>query len=249
MSDKYGLIGFPLSHSFSKGYFNEKFQSEGLDAEYVNFEIPNIEEFKALIASNPNLKGMNVTIPYKEKVMKYLDELDEAARMIGAVNVIKFIRTKNGLKLKGYNSDYIGFYDSIGPELNESHKKALILGTGGASKAVVYALDKLGLKCTYVSRTPGKDEFSYTDLDEKIMKEYTVIVNTTPVGMYPNVDETPDIPYQYLTSEHLLYDLLYNPDVTKFMQLGREHGAVVKNGLEMLLLQAFISWQIWQDEK
>ncbi|MCL1942584.1 MAG: shikimate dehydrogenase [Candidatus Azobacteroides sp.] len=248
MSDKYGLIGYPLTHSFSKGYFNEKFQSEKLDAEYINFEIPNIGEFKALVASNPDLKGLNVTIPYKEQVIKYLDDLDEAVKEIGAVNVIKFIRTKNGLKLKGYNSDYGGFYDSISPEINDKHKKALILGTGGASKAVVYALNKLGVECVFVSRKPGKGELAYTDLDEKIMKEYTVIINTTPVGMYPKVDDAPDIPYECLTPDHFLYDLLYNPDVTKFMRLGKEHGAEIKNGLEMLLLQAFISWQIWQSQ-
>jgi len=247
MSNKYGLIGYPLAHSFSIGYFNEKFQAEKLDAEYVNFELPDIGEFPALIASNPDLKGLNVTIPYKEKIIKYLNELDGAAKTIGAVNVIKFIRTKNGLKLKGYNSDYAGFYDSIVPELEETHKKALILGTGGAAKAVAYALKKLNIECTYVSRDVEKGALLYIDLDEKIMTEHTIIVNATPVGMYPNVDEAPDIPYQYITRQHLLYDLLYNPDVTRFMRLGKERGATTKNGLEMLLLQAFISWKIWHE--
>ncbi len=247
MSDKYGLIGYPLSHSFSKGYFNEKFQSEHLNAEYVNFEIPDIKEFKALIAKNPNLRGLNVTIPYKEQVIKYLDELDNAAKEIGAVNVIKFNYTKNGLKLKGFNSDFIGFYDSIGPLLNDTHKKALVLGTGGASKAVVYALKKLNVITTYVSRKPEKGELAYTDLNQKVMEENTVIINTTPVGMYPNEDNAPEIPYQHLTPNHILYDLLYNPDTTKFLRLGKERGAITKNGLEMLLLQAFVSWQIWQE--
>jgi len=245
--DKYGLIGYPLSHSFSKGFFNNKFESEKLDAEYINFEIPSISEFKALIAGNPELKGLNVTIPYKEQVIKYLDDVDDAVKEIGAVNVIKFIRVKNKLKLKGYNSDVIGFSDSIAPILNENNKNALILGTGGAAKAVAYAFKKLGITYKYVARTPKKGQFAYTDLDEKIIGEYPIVVNSTPLGMFPNVDEAPDIPYQYLTSNHLLYDLLYNPDVTKFMKLGKERGASVKNGLEMLLLQAFASWNIWNE--
>ena len=245
--DKYGLIGYPLLHSFSKGFFNNKFESERQDAEYINFEIPDISEFKALIAENPDLKGLNVTIPYKEQVIKYLDGVSDAVKEIGAVNVIKFIRVKNKLKLKGYNSDVIGFSDSIKPILNESHKNALILGAGGAAKAVAYALKKLGIESIYVSREPKKGQLIYSDLDEKIISEYTIIVNATPLGMFPNVDEAPDIPYQYLTSNHLLYDLLYNPDVTKFMKLGKEQGAFVKNGLEMLLLQAFASWNIWNE--
>ncbi|MCD7973817.1 MAG: shikimate dehydrogenase [Candidatus Azobacteroides sp.] len=245
--DKYGLIGYPLTHSFSKGYFNNKFESEGLNAEYVNFEIPSIKEFKALIAENPDLKGLNVTIPYKEQVIKYLDDLSEGVKEIGAVNVIKFIPTKNGIKLKGYNSDIIGFMDSLEPILEAYHKKALILGTGGAAKAVAYALKNMEITPTYVSRKPSKGQLAYEDLTEETMKENTIIVNATPLGMYPNMDEAPDIPYQYLTSKHLLYDLLYNPDVTRFMELGKEQGASVKNGLEMLLLQAFAAWNIWQE--
>ncbi|MDR2475926.1 MAG: shikimate dehydrogenase [Bacteroidales bacterium] len=242
----YGLIGYPLSHSSSKGYFNKKFKSEGLDAEYINFEIPTIREFNALIAANPNLQGMNVTIPYKEQVIKYLDELDEATQEVGAVNVIKFIRTQNGLKLKGYNSDIVGFSDSIEPMLKEYHQKALILGSGGAAKAIAYALRKLGVTPTYVSRKPMKGQLAYSDLNRKVMQDYLVIVNATPVGMYPKVDEAPDIPYNELTSRHLLYDLLYNPEVTKFLQQGKERGTIIKNGLEMLLLQAFEAWKIWK---
>ena len=245
--DKYGLIGFPLTHSFSKGFFNNKFESEKLDAEYINFEIPSISEFKVLIAANKNLRGLNVTIPYKEQVIKYLDELSDAVKEIGAVNVIKFIQTKNGLKLKGYNSDVIGFTDSIEPLLNNRHKKALILGTGGAAKAVAYALKKLDIVPVYVSRKPKKGQFTYANLTNEIMQEHTIIINATPIGMYPNVDEAPDIPYEFITTDHLLYDLLYNPNVTKFLQLGKDKGAAVKNGLEMLLLQAFASWQIWEE--
>lgn len=244
---KYGLIGYPLSHSFSKGFFNEKFVSEHIDATYLNFEIPNIKDFHSVIISNPELNGLNVTIPYKEQIIPYLDELDDTARKIGAVNVIKFYRTRQGLKLKGYNSDVIGFTRSIFEYLLPHHKKALILGTGGASKAVAYSLTELGLDYKFVARTPLWGQFGYTDLDEKVMKEYAVIVNTTPLGMYPKIDACPDIPYHLITKDHLLFDLLYNPNETKFMKQGKEQGAVVLNGLEMLLLQAFAAWEIWQE--
>lgn len=244
--DKYGLIGYPLKHSFSVNYFNEKFHSEGIDAEYVNFEIPSINELPDVIKDNPELKGLNVTIPYKEKVISYLDELDKDAQAIGAVNVIKIIRLQKGrYKLMGYNSDIIGFTESIEPLLEPHHKKALILGTGGASKAVFHGLKNLDIEAKYVSRTPASGMLSYEELTPEIMAEYTVIVNGTPVGMYPKVDFCPDIPYQYLTPNHLLYDLLYNPNITLFMKKGEERGAKTKNGLEMLLLQAFAAWEIW----
>lgn len=244
---KYGLVGYPLGHSFSKNFFNEKFQSENIDATYVNFEIPSIEEFPKIIQANPNLAGLNVTIPYKEQVIPYLDELDKDAAAIGAVNVIKPIHDSKGkIKLIGYNSDIIGFTRSIEPLLEPHHQKALILGTGGASKAVCHGLKQLGLEVCFVSRTPrNASTISYTDLTHGIMDEYKVIVNCTPVGMYPHADEYPDIPYQDLTPKHLLYDLLYNPDTTLFMKKGAENGAIVKNGLEMLLLQAFGAWEIW----
>ena len=245
--DKYGLIGYPLKHSFSIGYFNEKFQSENIDAEYVNFEIPRIEDFMEVIEENPNLRGLNVTIPYKEQVIPYLDELDKDTAKIGAVNVIKFIpQAKGKVKLVGYNSDIIGFTRSIEPLLQPHHTKALILGTGGASKAVFHGLANLGIRSTFVSRTKKNDEvLTYTELTPAIMQEYTVIVNTTPLGMYPKVDFCPDIPYDQLTPKHLLYDLLYNPSETLFMKKGMEQEATVKNGLEMLLLQAFAAWEIW----
>ena len=244
---KFGLIGYPLGHSFSKNFFNEKFHSENIDAEYVNFEIPSIDDVLKVIVANPNLEGFNVTIPYKEQIMQYLDGIDEAAKEIGAVNVVKLERSKNGkVKLTGYNSDVIGFTQSIEALLEPQHKKALILGTGGASKAINYSLNKLGLDTLFVSRS-RKDEktITYQDITPEIMNEYKVLVNCTPVGMYPQADECPDIPYEFLTPEHLVYDLLYNPDTTLLMKKSSDNGAVVKNGIEMLLLQAFASWDIW----
>ena len=236
--EKYGLIGYPLRHSFSIGYFNEKFKSEGINAEYVNFEIPQINDFMEVIEENPNLRGLNVTIPYKELVIPFLNELDPDTAKIGAVNVIKIIRQQKGkVKLIGYNSDIIGFTQSI---------QALILGTGGASKAVYHGLKNLGIESVFVSRTHKADGMlTYEELTPEIMAEYTVIVNCTPVGMFPKVDFCPNIPYELLTPNHLLYDLLYNPNVTLFMKKGEAQGAVVKNGLEMLLLQAFAAWEIW----
>ena len=244
---KYGLLGYPLGHSFSRNYFNQKFEAERIDAEYLNFEIPEIKEIKNVIKENPELNGLNVTIPYKEQVIPYLDDLDEDARLIGAVNVIKFSKGLFGkVKLKGYNSDIIGFKQSIEPLLKEHHRKALILGTGGASKAVFQGLKQLGVASTFVSRKAKEYCITYEEITPKVMEQYTVIVNTTPLGMYPNVNACPDIPYDLLTSDHLLYDLLYNPDETLFMRKGKVKGAVVKNGLEMLLLQAFAAWEIWQ---
>lgn len=243
----YGLIGYPLGHSFSQNFFNQKFESEGIKAKYVNFEIPVIEEFPMIIARNPMLKGLNVTIPYKEKVIEYLDELDPQARAIGAVNVIKPMHNAKGeiVGLKGYNSDFIGFVDSIKAFIKPCHKQALILGTGGAAKAVEQGLLSLGIKPVKVSRTPGAGKLTYGDLTPEVMQEHKIIVNTTPLGMYPHIDECPDIPYHLLTPEHLCYDLLYNPDTTLFMQKSAEYGAVTKNGLEMLLMQAFAAWNIW----
>ena len=244
---KYGVIGYPLKHSFSIGYFNEKFKSEAIDAEYINFEIPSINDFMEVIEENPQLQGLNVTIPYKEKVIDFLDELDKDTIEIGAVNVIKIIRLPKGkTKLVGYNSDIIGFMQSIEPLLKPHHQKALILGTGGASKAIFHGLKKLGITSTFVSRTKSNDEvLTYGELTTKVIQEHTVIVNCTPVGMYPNEDKYPQIPYELLSPQHLLYDLIYNPDQTLFLRKGAIQGATVKNGLEMLLLQAFAAWEIW----
>ncbi len=244
----YGLLGYPLEHSFSKSFFNNKFEAENIDAEYINFEIPDINMLMEVISEYYNLNGLNVTIPYKEQVIPFLDELDEDAANIGAVNVIKFIHNNGDLKLKGYNSDVIGFCDSISPLLKPHMKKALVLGTGGAAKAVCYGLKKLGIQPQLVSRKNSDKAISYTEITEEIINDHHIIVNTTPLGMYPNIDESPDIPYEYLTPEHLCYDLLYNPDETLFMKNAKAHGAVTKNGLEMLLLQAFASYDIWNSK-
>ena len=245
--DKYGLIGYPLHHSFSQSYFNEKFQAENIHAEYVNFEIPAIKNFPDIIKDNPNLKGLNVTIPYKEQVIPYLDDLSDDAKAIGAINVIKFVRNKSGEKLKliGYNSDVIGFQQSLEPLLEEHHRSALILGFGGASKAIKRGLDNLGLSTQFVSIEKNDNIIHYKDVTPEMMEQYTVIVNCTPVGMYPNINECPNIPYELLTKKHLLYDLIYNPDETLFLKKGKERGTKIKNGLEMLLLQAFASWEFW----
>lgn len=245
----YGLIGYPLTHSFSRNYFNDKFQAESINAEYINFEIPDIGDLMEVIAENPLLNGLNVTIPYKEQVIPYLDEIDPVAARIGAVNVIKITRKDDNVKLKGYNSDVIGFGDSISPLLTPDRDRALVLGTGGASKAVAVALEDLNVAPLFVSRTPGPGRITYADLDMSIMDSHKVIVNTTPLGMYPHTDECPDIPYEMLTPQHLCYDLLYNPDITLFMRKAKAEGAEVKNGLEMLLLQAFVSWQIWNGQR
>ena len=246
--DIYGLIGYPLGHSFSVGYFNEKFQNEGIDAKYVNFEIPQIEMLEEVIASNPDLKGLNVTIPYKEKVISYLDNVSPEARTIGAVNVIRVIHKGRSVILKGYNSDVIGFTQSIEPRLEPYHKKALILGTGGASKAVNYGLKSLGLETVFVSRYERPGTIQYEKLTPDDIKEYNVIVNCTPCGMYPHSNKCPNLPYEAMDSHTLLYDLIYNPDETLLMYKGRKQGATVVNGLEMLLLQAFVSWEIWNKE-
>lgn len=248
--DKYGLIGFPLGHSFSKSFFNEKFQNEGIDAEYINFEIKGIDELPEVLATNPEQRGLNVTIPYKEKVLSFLDYISVEARAIGAVNVIRVDHKGDDVVLKGYNSDVIGFTKSIEPLLETFHRKALILGTGGASKAINYGLKSLGLETVLVSRFERPGTIQYKDITPDVVKEYNVIVNCTPSGMFPHYDECPDLPYEALDNHNLLYDLIYNPDETLFMKKGRERGAQTKNGLEMLLLQAFASWDFWNgDEK
>lgn len=247
--DKYGLIGYPLGHSFSKNFFNEKFENEDIDAQYLNFELPNIESLPEVIDMNPELKGLNVTIPYKEKVISYLDYISPEARAIGAVNVIRVTHKGKNVVLRGYNSDVIGFTKSIEPLLDRYHKKALILGTGGASKAINYGLRSLGLETVFVSRFKRPGTIQYDEITPEVIKEYNVIVNCTPVGMYPKVDVCPQLPYEAMDSHTLLYDLIYNPDQTLFLQKGAERGATVKNGLEMLLLQAFASWEFWNGKE
>ncbi|KAA1247821.1 shikimate dehydrogenase [Aquimarina sp. RZ0] len=239
--NKYGLLGRNIGYSFSRNYFSKKFEKDNLPNTYQNFDLQNIEALKSVF-QNEDIKGMNVTIPYKEEVISYLDDLDPIAKEIGAVNVIKI--SPDG-KLKGYNSDYYGFTKSLKPLLNSSIKKALILGTGGASKAISYALNSLDIDHTFVSRNPDFNELSYTDIDEDIIHDFKLIINCTPLGTHPNTDNYPDIPYEYLGEHHVLYDLIYNPDETTFMKKGKENGAKVSNGLQMLILQAEKSWEIW----
>ncbi|MFD2561567.1 shikimate dehydrogenase family protein [Aquimarina rubra] len=237
----YGLLGRDIGYSFSRNYFSDKFRKENLDCQYQNFDLQKIDALKTII-QNTNIKGMNVTIPYKEEVIPYLDTLDAVAQEIGAVNVIKF---ENNGTLTGYNSDYYGFTESLKPLLNDAIKKALILGTGGASKAIAFALTKLKIKYTFVSRNPDFEELSYNNLDEDIINDFKLIINCTPLGTHPNVENHPDIPYEYLGEHHVLYDLIYNPEETTFMKKGKEKGATIANGLKMLVLQAEKSWEIW----
>ncbi|MCF8358417.1 MAG: shikimate dehydrogenase [Prolixibacteraceae bacterium] len=244
----FGLIGYPLGHSFSKKFFTDKFQHEGLtDHEYLNFEIDSIEKLPSLFDKHPSISGLNCTIPYKQQVMNYLDEIDGEAQKVGAVNTIKIIRDKNGLKLKGFNTDVTGFERSLKPMLNESHTKALILGTGGASKAIKFILSKMGI--SYISASIEdplyENEIRYKQIDEKLMAERLLIINATPLGTFPNVNSCPEIPYGAITPNHVLFDLVYNPAETLFMKKGKEQGAQVKNGLEMLHGQAVAAWEIW----
>ena len=227
--DKYGLIGFPLGHSFSISYFNEKFANEKINARYINFEIPSIDELPEVLARNPELRGLNVTIPYKEKVMEFLDYISPEARAIGAVNVISVEHKGSKTILKGFNSDVIGFTRSIEPMLEDCHKKALVLGTGGASKAIDYGLRSLGLETVFVSRYERPGTIQY----DKITAE----------------NECPKLPYEAMDEHNILYDLIYNPDETLFLEKGAARGATIKNGLEMLLLQAFASWEFWHGER
>ncbi|PKD20192.1 shikimate dehydrogenase [Salegentibacter salinarum] len=237
----FGLIGKNISYSFSRTYFTEKFKKENIEAEYQNFDLDNLKEFRDVIKETPNLQGLNVTIPYKQEIISFLDDLAPEAKEIGAVNTINV----NGNKLIGYNTDYIGFSESLKPFLKEHHKKALILGTGGASKAVAYALKNFSIDYKFVSRSSGEGKLGYDDLSEKIMKEYSLIINTTPVGTYPDVDAHPEIPFKFITSQHLVYDLIYNPRTTKLMARALAKGATVTDGLKMLELQAESAWKIW----
>lgn len=238
----YGLIGYPLSHSFSKKYFTEKFGREGLnDCRYELFPLSSIEELPQLLKDNPELCGLNVTIPYKEQVLSYLQEENELVKAIRACNCIDI---RDG-KLKGYNTDVLGFERSLKQLMQPHHKKALILGTGGVSKAVQFILEKMGLAYRYVSRKPGVHSFSYEQLTPAILAEYTLVVNTTPLGMYPNITEAPPIPYAALSPQHYLFDMVYNPEKTLFMKMGEERGALIKNGYDMLEIQADESWAIW----
>lgn len=250
MSDrtKFGLIGKNISYSFSEGYFLKKFEKLNLkELTYKNFDIPEIMEFPFLIYQREEeFSGFNVTIPYKETIVKYLDRLDADAEKIGAVNTIKVMGNN---ELVGFNTDAYGFENSLKPLLKEYHKKALILGTGGASKAVAFVLDKLGIDFLYVSRNPSKEnEISYKELDAEIIESHKLLLNCSPVGTFPNIEKSPDIPYEFITNKHYLFDLIYNPSETKFLANGKQKGAQIKNGLEMLELQAERSWEIWNND-
>jgi len=247
----FGLIGYPLTHSFSKNYFTQKFEKEGIsNCEYQLFPIESIDSLKQLIEINPALCGLNVTIPYKEKVIPFLNRLDATAQTIAAVNCIKIQTNSNGKKeLVGYNTDAFGFKQSIKPFLETQHERALILGTGGASKAVYHVLNEIGIDCYFVTRDKAKlnnkKGFIYNELNEYVMNAFKLIVNTTPLGTFPDTASFPEIPYEYLSDSHLLYDLVYNPVETVFLQKGKEKGAKIINGLSMLQQQAEEAWRIW----
>ena len=240
---KFGLVGKGIDYSFSRGYFASKFKVEKLDHTYVNFDLKNISEFDSIFKTSDDIKGLNVTIPYKESVIPYLDKLNKRAKKIGAVNTIK--HSKKG-KLIGYNTDYYGFKKSLQPHLKNHHNKALILGTGGASKAIAYALKKLNIEYHFVSRSKKSGvTFTYSELDEATIKDHLIIVNCSPLGTFPNINACPNIPYSGITNEHILYDLIYNPEETKFLSIGNSKNCTTINGKRMLELQAEKSWEIW----
>ncbi|MBA4746402.1 MAG: shikimate dehydrogenase [Muricauda sp.] len=241
--NRFGLLGKNISYSFSQGYFTQKFKALGLnDHSYENFDLQKIEELKNVLTQD-NLRGLNVTIPYKQEVIPYLDELDSKAEKIGAVNTIQF--SKKGLK--GFNTDAYGFKKSLEPFLKPHHTHALILGTGGASKAVRFVLDELGIANTYVSRSKKDGQYTYGELDKDIMEKNTLIINCTPLGTYPNIEDKPALHYQHIGPQHLLYDLIYNPEKTSFLAYGEAKGATISNGLKMLEQQAEKAWEIWNN--
>jgi shikimate dehydrogenase len=244
--DIYGLLGKKLGHSFSADFFNKKFHDEQIDASYKNFELSDISQLPELIRTNSELKGFNVTIPYKEDILSYLDEISNEAKAIGAVNVVKIVDVAGKKILKGFNTDASGFSQALNDKFHNLPNHALILGSGGASKAVKYALCEHGIETLIVSRQPGQDKIRYTDLTETVIQQNRLIVNATPLGMWPNVNEAPPIPYRLLSNRHICFDLIYNPHTTRFMQLAKENGAAISNGLDMLHNQAILSWEIWQ---
>ena len=240
---RYGLIGRTLKHSFSKTYFTNKFEASGItDSVYENFELKTINEFPLLFSTYPDLKGLNVTIPYKEEVLPYLTGMNEVVKEIGACNCIRI----DGETLIGYNTDVVGFRCSLEPKLKPHHTKALILGTGGAAKAIQYVMKQLGIQYKTVSRSKTENTLSYNELDQDILANHPLIINTTPLGMYPNVESAPAIPYRFISPEHFLYDIVYNPEKTVFLQEGENRGAQICNGYEMLIGQAEESWRIWR---
>ncbi len=244
---RFGIIGNPLEHSFSSKYFNKKFLAEDIrDATYENFLLDTAEDLPLIIQQFPDLIGLNVTTPFKEQIFHYLDVLDEAARGIGAVNTIHITHKESQVILKGFNTDAPAFQQIIQPIINES-LQALVLGSGGASKAVCYALEKMNIEYQVVSRDPADNQVPYHALDEGIITAHLLIINTTPLGMFPKVNSFPDIPFEFITDNHILYDLIYNPEQTEFLKRGRQNGAQTVNGLEMLQVQAELAWTIWND--
>ena len=247
ITKEYGIIGNPLCHSLSPKFFNERFAEKGIPSEYLKFEISSIEEFPNIIKEHPILVGLNVTIPYKQVVIPYLDELDEHASAMGAVNVVKVETREDGSKyLKGYNTDWYGFTESFKPLINDSHKQALILGTGGASKAIAYSLELLGIAYKFVSRNKVEKGLTYGELTDEIIKAHTVLINTSPVGTFPNVKECPNIPYHCITRDHVVYDLIYNPIETLYLRQAETCGARISNGWKMFVNQALKSYEIWE---
>lgn len=243
----YGLIGKTLVHSFSQKYFLQKFAQEGIVADYALCEVPTPESLSSLLSCE-KWNGLNVTIPYKTAIIPYLDALDADAEKIGAVNVVRFVRHAGHCQTIGYNTDAIGFEQSLKPLLTPYHDKALVLGTGGASKAVTFVLDKLGIEWIYVSREAGSNRLDYAETDAETVAQHRLIINTTPLGMYPEIEGYPDIPYHALTARHLLFDLVYNPSKTAFLAYGEQYGAATKNGAEMLRFQAEAAYRIWTSE-
>ncbi|WP_313805246.1 shikimate dehydrogenase [Flavobacterium sp.] len=240
---RFGLIGKNIDYSFSRKYFTDKFEKSGITHfSYQNFDLTSIDEIKSVLKDTKNLKGLNVTIPYKESVIPYLTKLSKSAKIIGAVNTIKISKEDN---LKGYNTDFYGFKKSLKPLLEEQHKKALILGTGGASKAIAFALRKLKIEFDFVSRTPSEYEFGYDELNQEVFNEYQIIINTTPIGTFPNVNDAPELDYSLFTKNHIAYDLVYNPEETQFLKNAKANGAIIKNGYDMLVFQAEKAWEIW----
>ncbi len=241
---KFGLIGYPLTHSFSKRYFTNKFETEGIEAEYCNFQIESLQELDDILRKEPDLVGFNVTIPFKTSIIPRLSSVAPCARSIQSVNTVSIERIGSSCNLYGANTDVIGFKESIEPYV-KGHDMALILGTGGAAKAALHVLEELGLECNSVSRTPEEGDFTYEDVTPEDIWEHSIIINCTPIGMYPKTDTAPDIPYESITPEHVLFDMIYNPAETVFLKYGRKRGATTINGLQMLERQAEESWKIW----
>lgn len=246
---RFGLIGYPLGHSFSKKYFTEKFQTEHIiDCSYELYPLKDIDELPKLISENPDLSGFNITIPYKSAVIDLLDKISPEAEEIGAVNVVKIKRRAGKIEFSGFNSDAAGFSDSLFPHLGKNAKRAIVLGTGGSSKAVCYVLRKAGMDLTIVSRNPKPGTITYSEIDPDLIADTDLIVNTTPLGMFPDIDRKPELDYNLLGKKHILFDLVYNPELTSFLKMGQKHGCKTISGIRMLYLQAEKSWEIWNDE-